>query len=63
MKTTMITRSVANPQRTTLAHLRDAGELAPAVPAEGAENGEGTGSLPAQTANPRRTVLVDAPVG
>jgi hypothetical protein len=66
VKTTMITRSVANPQRTTLAHLRDADELVPAVPAvpaEGAESGEGAGNLPAQTANPRRTVLVDAPVG
>ncbi|MFH0242242.1 hypothetical protein ACGRHY_07330 [Streptomyces sp. HK10] len=62
MKTTMITRSVANPQRTTLAHLKDADELT-VVQAEHAESGEGAGNLPAQTANPRRTVLMDAPAG
>ncbi|MGY1456055.1 hypothetical protein [Streptomyces sp. SS8] len=59
MKTTMITRSVANPQRTTLAHLKDADELT----AVRAERAESAGELPAQTANPRRTVLMDAPVG
>ncbi|MBN3933061.1 hypothetical protein IQ279_26235 [Streptomyces verrucosisporus] len=59
MKTTMITRSVANPQRTTLAHLKDADELTVVQ----AERAEGAGDLPAQTANPRRTVLMDAPVG
>ncbi len=62
VKTTMITRSVANPQRTTLAHLEDADEPA-GVPAERAESGEDAGNLPARTANPRRTVLMDAPVG
>ncbi|MQY12203.1 hypothetical protein SRB5_23360 [Streptomyces sp. RB5] len=49
--------STANPRRTTLAHLEDLGsadELRPA-PAEHPL------TLPEQTANPRRTVLVDAP--
>ncbi|MFE0628669.1 hypothetical protein ACFW3D_17080 [Streptomyces sp. NPDC058864] len=60
MKTTMIMRPIANPRRTTLAHLTDAedtrtAEVAPAV--------EGTESvvLPRQTANPRRTVLTELP--
>ncbi|MDT0441147.1 hypothetical protein [Streptomyces johnsoniae] len=52
MKTTLHMRSIANPRRTTLAHLADAGDLAPAVrPADPAQE------LPPQTANPRRTVL------
>ncbi|MBT2470722.1 hypothetical protein J7E97_23345 [Streptomyces sp. ISL-66] len=56
MKTTMMFRNIANPRRTTLAHLKDAEELqAVAVP-------EHTVELPAQTANPRRTILMDAPV-
>ncbi|MDH6540597.1 hypothetical protein ACFXJO_28045 [Streptomyces lavendulae] len=57
MKTTMMFRNIANPRRTTLAHLKDAEELqaAPATPEHSVE-------LPAQTANPRRTVLMDAPV-
>ncbi|MEU4091918.1 hypothetical protein [Streptomyces sp. NPDC026673] len=60
MKTTMIMRPIANPRRTTLAHLTDAedtrtAEVAPAV--EGAE----AVVLPRQTANPRRTVLKDLP--
>lgn len=62
MKTTMITRSVANPRRTTLAHLKDADELTVAPPAELTDD-EAAAILPAQTANPRRTVLRDAPVG
>ncbi|MEU6282501.1 hypothetical protein [Streptomyces sp. NPDC047028] len=55
MKTTMMFRNIANPRRTTLAHLADAEELsAPELP-------EHSVDLPAQTANPRRTILVDAP--
>ncbi|MFF5535194.1 hypothetical protein ACFY71_22350 [Streptomyces cinerochromogenes] len=57
MKTTMMFRKIANPRRTTLAHLKDAGELqTPELP-------EHSVDLPAQTANPRRTVLVDVPAG
>lgn len=51
----MIMNNIANPRRTTLSHLEDADELA----AEAAEPAPGT-ELPPQTANPRRTVLVDA---
>ncbi|MGA4874872.1 hypothetical protein NCG97_11345 [Streptomyces lydicamycinicus] len=54
MKTTMMFRNIANPRRTTLAHLTDAEEL-------GIEAPEHTVELPAQTANPRRTVLMTAP--
>ncbi|MET8612202.1 MULTISPECIES: hypothetical protein [Streptomyces] len=55
MKTTMMFHKIANPRRTTLAHLKDAGELqTPALPEQSVE-------LPAQTANPRRTILVDVP--
>lgn len=47
---------IANPRRTTLAHLDGAAELqAPVHP-------EHTVELPAQTANPRRTVLMEIPV-
>ncbi|MFG3206079.1 hypothetical protein [Streptomyces sp. NPDC048192] len=57
MKTTMMFHKIANPRRTTLAHLKDAGELeTPDLP-------EHSVDLPAQTANPRRTVLVDVPAG
>ncbi|MFJ8670451.1 MULTISPECIES: hypothetical protein [unclassified Streptomyces] len=56
MKTTMF-RNIANPRRTTLAHLQDADELGTAAP----EAPEHSVELPAQTANPRRTVLMDAP--
>jgi hypothetical protein len=56
VKTTMMFRTIANPRRTTLAHLADAEELqAPATP-------ERSVDLPAQTANPRRTVLMEVPV-
>ncbi|GGZ29018.1 hypothetical protein GCM10010343_65480 [Streptomyces avidinii] len=50
-------RNIANPRRTTLAHLKDAEDLqaAPAVPEHAVE-------LPTQTANPRRTVLMNVPV-
>ncbi|MET7618662.1 hypothetical protein [Streptomyces sp. NPDC005408] len=56
MKTTMMFRNIANPRRTTLAHLADADELQTPVQPEHALD------LPTQTANPRRTVLMDAPV-
>jgi hypothetical protein len=56
VKTTMMFRTIANPRRTTLAHLADAEELqAPATPDRSVD-------LPAQTANPRRTVLMEVPV-
>ncbi|GAA2638442.1 hypothetical protein GCM10010425_47470 [Streptomyces spororaveus] len=50
-------RNIANPRRTTLAHLKDAEDLqaAPATPEHSVE-------LPTQTANPRRTVLMNVPV-
>ncbi|ARP72513.1 hypothetical protein LK07_25205 [Streptomyces pluripotens] len=57
MKTTTMFRNIANPRRTTLAHLEDAGALGtPELP-------EHSVDLPAQTANPRRTVLMEIPVG
>ncbi|MEU6668716.1 hypothetical protein [Streptomyces sp. NPDC046727] len=57
MKTTMMFRTIANPRRTTLVHLKDADELqTPQLP-------EHSVDLPAQTANPRRTILVDVPAG
>ncbi|MEV8454362.1 hypothetical protein AB0467_16725 [Streptomyces sp. NPDC052095] len=56
MKTTMTFRNIANPRRTTLAHLKDVGELrTPERPEHAVE-------LPGQTANPRRTILMEAPV-
>ncbi|MGG2458926.1 hypothetical protein ACO0M4_03685 [Streptomyces sp. RGM 3693] len=55
MKTTMMFRNIANPRRTTLAHLKDAEDLG--TP----EVQEHTVDLPRQTANPRRTVLNDLP--
>ncbi|MGW6456462.1 hypothetical protein ACWF94_11125 [Streptomyces sp. NPDC055078] len=48
-------RNIANPRRTTLAHLADADQL------QTPEQPEHSLDLPTQTANPRRTVLVDAP--
>ncbi|MEU2790789.1 hypothetical protein [Streptomyces sp. NPDC007100] len=57
MKTTMMFRNIANPRRTTLAHLKDADELRGAA----AEAPEHPVELPNQTANPRRTVLMEAP--
>ncbi|PZG99795.1 hypothetical protein C1I97_23875 [Streptomyces sp. NTH33] len=53
---TMMFRTIANPRRTTLTHLTDA--KVPQTP----EQPEHSVSLPAQTANPRRTVLMDVPV-
>jgi hypothetical protein len=57
VKTTMMFRNIANPRRTNLAHLEDAEELRTAS----GEAPEHPAELPSQTANPRRTVLMDAP--
>ncbi|MGW8380788.1 hypothetical protein [Streptomyces sp. ODS28] len=57
MKTTMGMQNIANPRRTTLAHLEDADELA----TQPAEEAQDAAELPASTANPRRTTLMDAP--
>ncbi|SFY26138.1 hypothetical protein SAMN02787144_1015112 [Streptomyces atratus] len=56
MKTTMMFRNIANPRRTTLAHLKDADAL------QTPEQPEHAVALPTQTANPRRTILMEAPV-
>ncbi|MET7653012.1 MULTISPECIES: hypothetical protein [unclassified Streptomyces] len=56
MKTTTMFHKIANPRRTTLAHLKDADELQ--LP----EQPEHSVELPAQTANPKRTILMEAPV-
>ncbi len=56
VKTTMMFRNIANPRRTTLAHLEDADAL------QTPDQPEHSVDLPAQTANPRRTVLMEAPV-
>ncbi|WP_415951535.1 hypothetical protein [Streptomyces sp. KLOTTS4A1] len=58
MKTTEMFR-IANPRRTTLAHLADATELETA--ASPAAVGSPDAELPTNTANPRRTVLQNAP--
>ncbi|MFD4225257.1 hypothetical protein [Streptomyces sp. NPDC058545] len=55
MKTTMMFRNIANPRRTTLAHLKDAEVL------QTLEQPEHAVDLPTQTANPRRTILMEAP--
>ncbi|MFE1590223.1 hypothetical protein [Streptomyces sp. NPDC059402] len=55
MKTTMMFHKIANPRRTTLAHLKDADDL------QTPEQPEHAVELPAQTANPRRTILMEAP--
>ncbi|GAA2557821.1 hypothetical protein GCM10010398_52470 [Streptomyces fimbriatus] len=47
---------IANPRRTTLAHLSGADELQTPVQQEHSVE------LPAQTANPKRTVLMEVPV-
>lgn len=49
-------RTIANPRRTTLAHLADAGELH--IP----QQPEHSVDLPTQTANPRRITLEEIPV-
>ncbi|MFI1418893.1 hypothetical protein ACH4VX_13000 [Streptomyces sp. NPDC020731] len=56
MKTTTMFHKIANPRRTTLAHLDGADELQTPV------QQEHTVDLPAQTANPKRTVLMEIPV-
>jgi hypothetical protein len=56
VKTTITVRTIANPQRTTLAHLTDADDL-------GTPQQEHPVDLPSQTANPRRTILVEIPAG
>ncbi|PWJ09040.1 hypothetical protein DKG34_05225 [Streptomyces sp. NWU49] len=52
----MMFHKIANPRRTTLAHLDGADELQTPVQQEHPVD------LPAQTANPRRTVLMEIPV-
>ncbi|MFF1358045.1 hypothetical protein [Streptomyces sp. NPDC058297] len=49
-------RNIANPRRTTLMHLKDADELQAAP-----EQPEYSVDLPAQTANPRRAILMEVP--
>ncbi|MER0429561.1 hypothetical protein [Streptomyces microflavus] len=56
MKTTTMFRNIANPRRTTLAHLKDAEALQTPLLLEHAAD------LPTVTANPRRTILMEAPV-
>ncbi|MEU7467891.1 hypothetical protein AB0A94_04870 [Streptomyces sp. NPDC044984] len=56
MKTTTMFHKIANPRRTTLAHLNGADELQTPV------QQEHTVDLPAQTANPKRTILMEIPV-
>ncbi len=60
MKTTMLMRPIANPRRTTLAHLKDADEPTTAPVADEAP-AQVAAPLPRQTANPRRTVLDKLP--
>ncbi|GAA4806835.1 hypothetical protein [Streptomyces ziwulingensis] len=55
MKTTLLFQNIANPRRTTLAHLEDADDL------QTPERPEHPVELPAQTANPRRTILMEIP--
>jgi hypothetical protein len=55
VKTTMMFHKIANPRRTTLAHLDGADELQTPV------QQEHTVDLPAQTANPKRTILMEIP--
>ncbi|NED10667.1 hypothetical protein [Streptomyces sp. SID9124] len=52
---TTTSRNIANPRRTTLAHLKDAEAL------RTAELRQHAVQLPTQTANPRRTILMKAP--
>jgi hypothetical protein len=55
VKTTTMFRTIANPRRTTLAHLADADEL------QTPQQPEHSVDLPAQTANPKRTILQEIP--
>ncbi|WP_329137004.1 hypothetical protein OG552_26345 [Streptomyces sp. NBC_01476] len=67
MKTTLMFRQIANPRRTTLAHLTDATDLVAArdtgteEAGTAAETGTVGRPLPQRTANPRRTVLNELP--
>ncbi|SHM70991.1 hypothetical protein [Actinacidiphila paucisporea] len=62
MKTTLMFRQmIANPRRTTLAHLKDATELGVAPAAPEADEAAAVRELPQTTANPRRTVLNELP--
>ncbi len=61
MKTTMLSRPIANPRRTRLALLADA-EAPAGAPHEEHEE-DAPPPLPRQTANPRRTVLDKPPAG
>ncbi|WP_030690687.1 hypothetical protein [Streptomyces globisporus] len=54
MKTTTL-RTTANPRRSTLVHLSDAAEL------DRGARPEYSVELPGNTANPRRTILMQAP--
>ncbi|WP_394430053.1 hypothetical protein [Streptomyces sp. SGAir0957] len=56
MKTKTMFLNLANPRRTTLAHLKDAEEIqaAPHLPEHAVE-------LPTNTANPKRTILMEMP--
>lgn len=56
----MSRQMIANPRRTTLAHLKDASELGVA-PVEPPAAAEAPRRLPSSTANPRRTVLTELP--
>ncbi|MFI9719504.1 hypothetical protein ACIHFE_07565 [Streptomyces sp. NPDC052396] len=56
MKTTTPSRKTANPRRTTLAQRTDTEGLF------AAERPEYAAELPTVTANPRRTILMTAPV-
>lgn len=51
----MMFHKIANPRRTTLAHLKDAGSL------QAPERPEHPVELPSRTANPKRTVLNEIP--
>ncbi|MFF0727156.1 hypothetical protein [Streptomyces sp. NPDC004134] len=63
----MILRTIANPRRTTLAHLDDAGDLLLPEPPEAVAARIAAAAPAAQpperTANPRRTVLEEIPSG
>ncbi|WBB62834.1 hypothetical protein O7599_10015 [Streptomyces sp. WMMC500] len=67
----MILRTIANPRRTTLAHLDDAADLLLPEPPEAAwartdartDAAAPAAQPPERTANPRRTVLEEVPSG
>ncbi|MBV9023628.1 MAG: hypothetical protein JO362_07500 [Streptomycetaceae bacterium] len=67
MKTTMLMRPIANPRRTTLAHVTDASpeaaelQTAPLLASVPQQPQPQERPLPRQTANPRRTVLTELP--